>query len=294
MFFFLFGQIDNFSLPTTKHCIFVAEACATIGGMNVYIEYVVLDNFVLDTLLLWAAAKTLHLPFAKWRIALGGAVGTMAAVASVWVDGVWLYLLKAACLLAMCATVAGVGRKLFWYILLTVAYTFGAGGAIVGLFYLLKADFVQGGAFYNMQVPLFVYVLGAVAVGFVCYSTGVYLRQARRIAPHIVAVVVTLHKSYKVSGFCDSGNTVVHNGLPVCFVTKRFGGFADYLAQQTLAHNTVQLSVDTVAGSVNVQAVHATLSACGLTKEVLLALPAAKCATIYNVLLSSEFCGGQP
>lgn len=261
--------------------------------MNVYVEYVVCDNFVLDALLLWAAAVTLKLPVKKWRFVLGGAVGAACAVTSVYLAGVWLYLLKAACLFAMCAVTVGLGKKLFWYILLTVAYTFVAGGAVVGLFNLFHVDYLNAdGAFYEMNVPLFVYVLAAAAVGFLCYSIAVYVKQMKKIAPHIVKIAVTLNKRYDVTGFCDSGNSLSYDGTPVCFVTKKFGGFADYYARQLLERKFVSVPVSTVAGSVIVKAVEATIYACGKQRRVYLALPAEKCQTIYNVLLNSEFCGG--
>ena len=97
--------------------------------MNVYVEYVVLDNFVIDSLLLWAVALTLRIPYKWWRIALGGVVGAACAVVSTFVHGFWLYLLKMACLICMCVVTVGFGKKLFWHILLTVAYTFEIGRA---------------------------------------------------------------------------------------------------------------------------------------------------------------------
>ncbi len=263
------------------------------ASMNVYIEYVICDNLLLDTLLLWAAAVTLKLSVKKWRLALGGAVGAACAVVSVYLSGVWLYLMKVLCLLAMCFAAVGFGKKLFWYILLTVAYTFVAGGAIVGIFYLLKLDILNSnGQFYQMKVPLFVYVLAVVVVGFLCYSIAVYVKQIKKVAPHIVKIIVTLNKNYELTGFCDSGNSLSYEGTPVCFVTKRFGGFADYYARQLLEHKFVNVPVLTVAGSVTVKAVEATVAACGKERKVYLALPVEKCQTAYNVLLNSEFCGG--
>ncbi len=261
--------------------------------MNVYLEYVVADNFVLDTLLLWAAAVTLRLPFKKWRLALGGAVGAACAVVSVYASGLWLFLLKTGCLAAMCLVAAGWGKRFFWYVLLTLAYTFVAGGCIVALFGLFKVSYLDsGGQFYEMRVPLFVYVLAVFFVGFLCYAIALYVRQTKKTSRNLVSVVVTLNKSHKLTGFCDSGNSLTFEGVPVCFVTKRFAGFSDYFAQQLLAKKSVVVPVTTVAGRVNVKAVRAKVTACGKECDVYLALPAEKCNTCYNVLLNSEFCGG--
>ena len=260
--------------------------------MNVYIEYVVLDNFVIDTLLLWLAVVTLKIPYRKFRVALGGAVGAVCAVVSVYITGIFSYLFKTVCLVLMCIVTVGFGKKLFWHILLTTAYTFVLGGAIVGLFNLFKVDYLtQSGEFYQMRVPLFVYVLAVACVGFLCYSIAVYVKQVKKIAPHMTKITVKLDKSYSLSGFCDSGNTLTHEGVPVCFVTKKFAGFTQYFAQQLLTGNTVDVEVTTVTGSTTVKAVKGSIVCDGKERQVYLALPASKCQTLYHVILSNQFIG---
>ena len=262
--------------------------------MNVYIEYVIADNLVIDTLLLWLAAATLRIPYKKYRVFLGGTVGAACAVVSVYITGFWTYLIKTVCLVIMCIVTVGVGKKLFWHILLTTAYTFVLGGAIVGLFNFFKVDYLtENGEFYQMRVPLFVYVLAATLVGFLCYSIAVYVKQVKKIAPHIAKITVKLDKNYNLRGFIDSGNSLTHEGVPVCFVTKKFSGFADYFAKQVLLGNTVEVEVTTVTGSTKVKAVTSEIVMGGISHRVYLALPAQKCQTMYNIVLSNEFCGGE-
>lgn len=259
--------------------------------MNVYLEYVILDNFVIDGLILLAAALTLRLPFRKYRIVLGGFVGAACAVVSVFVGGFWTYLVKTACLVLMCITAVGVGKKLFWYILLTVAYTFTLGGAVTGIFHLLHISYVtENGEFYQTRVPLFVYALAFAVVAFLCYSIVFYVKQARKVAPYLSQIVVTLDKDYRLTGFYDSGNSLIYDGLPVCFVTKRFDGFSDYFAKQTLAGKVCSVEVSTVAGVKRVLAVKANVTANGVTRQAYLALPSDKCSSAsYHVVLSNEF-----
>lgn len=260
--------------------------------MNVYVEYVIVDNLTIDILLLWAAAVTLKLPYKWWRLALGGVVGALCAVLSVFVQGWLVYLVKAACLVAMCLTACGIGKKLLWYILLVTAYTFVLGGAVVAVFHLLKVDYVtENGEFYDLDVPLFVYVLAVFFTAFLTYSAVFYVKQTRKVAPYLTKAKVTFNgKQITVSAFCDSGNTLTHEGVPVCFVTKSFGGFADYFAEQTLLGNTCQIEVVTVTGTQNVVAVNAVVEARGRTVQAYLALPSQKCKTVYNLILSNVFC----
>lgn len=256
-----------------------------------YIEYVIADNLCIDSLLLWAAAVTLKLPYKRWRLLLGGAVGAFCAVVSVFVSGWTVYLVKVLCLVLMCITAVGVGKKLLWYILLVCAYTFVLGGAIIAVFHFFNVGYVtENGEFYNLDVPLFVYVLAVFFTGFLCYAVAFYVKQTRRIAPYLTKAKVFFADEVRaVSAFYDSGNTLAYNGVPVCFVTKTFKGFADYFAQNTLQGKTVSVEVTTVAGTERVAAVTAEVEACGKKIQVYLALPISKCNTPYNLLLSNVF-----
>ena len=260
--------------------------------MNVYVEYVIADNLTVDILLLWAAAVTLKLPYKWWRLILGGIVGALCAVLSVFVQGWLTYLVKLVCLVAMCLTACGIGKKLLWYILLVTAYTFVLGGAIVAIFHFLQVDYVtENGEFYNLDVPLFVYVLAVFFTAFLCYAIVFYVKQTRKIAPYLTRAKVELGGAQTtVSAFCDSGNSLTYNGAPVCFVTKKFNGFADYFAEQTLAGKVCKIEVVTVAGSQYVSAVSAVITVRGHSVNAYLALPYAKCKTTYNLILSNVFC----
>ena len=259
--------------------------------MTVYAEYAFLDNFTMDCLLLFCAAVTLKIPFRRWRLVLGACVGTVSALFSVYVQGFFVYPVKILCLVAMCIVAIGFGKKLFWYILLTLAYTFVTGGAIVGIFNILQVDYVsQNGLMYNMPVPLFVYLLGVALAVFLCYSIAVFVKQSKKVAPYLVKARVKLNKTHDVWGFCDSGNSVTCNGLPVCFVTKKFAGVSEYFAQKILQGECKQVQVVTLSGQKSVNAVPATVTVGQVSKQVYLALPANKCQTRYELLLHGEFC----
>ncbi len=262
--------------------------------MTVYIEYVVLDNLSVDLLLLWASAVTLRYK-CKWhRLLLGATIGTICAVSSVFLMGVLAVLLKTITLVAMCFVVVGWGKQLFWMCLATLAYTFLFGGAIVGIFNLAKIDYnLTNGVVYLSDVPIFVYVLAVLVVAFLCYSIFCYVNNAKKMAPFLVDVVLHLHKDIAVVGFCDSGNSLVFQGLPVCFVTKKHRDVVEFFSTQVLLGKAVHVPVQTIASQSVVVAVRCTISVCGKSCNVLLALPSQKCQTTYHVLLSNEFFGGQ-
>lgn len=261
--------------------------------MVVYIEYAILDNFTMDFFLLFLAAVTLKLPFRRFRIAIASAIGTAFALASANIAGAWRYAANALCLFLMCVTAVGFGKQLFWYILLTLAYTFVAGGAIVGIFNMLNVPYVsQNGLCYQMPVPLFVYFLGMSLVAFLCYSLHMFVKQTSQTASHMKKVRIVLgNKTFFVTGFCDSGNTARCDDIPVCFVTKNFGNVRQYFAAQTLRGQSRQVQVSTLVGSRILPAVKAQILIDGTSSEIFLSLPAEKCKTRYELLLNACFCG---
>lgn len=257
--------------------------------MTVYVEYVVLDNLALDFFILLLSSLTLKYNVKIWRLVISAAAGAACAVVSVYVRGVWLILLKGATLVVMCAVSVGFGKRLFWFAVMTVVYTFVTGGAIVGLFNLFGVEYLSDGA-YRTRVPLFVYVLGVAAVAFLCYSVYAYLGRLKKIAPHMVTVKLILDKVYTLSAFCDSGNTVCQDGVPVCFAVKKFAGLSDCFATKMMQGQTTVVTVSTLTGTKQTIAVAAQIELDGVRSSVLLALPAEKCNAPYNLLLNGCFC----
>lgn len=259
--------------------------------MTVYVEYAFLDNFAMDFLLLFFASVTLKLRFRWWRLILGATVGTVIALITVYLKGIVLYVTKALCLFAMCFVTVGWGKKLFWHILLTLAYTFVTGGAILGIFNLLNVDYAtQNGFYYNATVPLFVYLGAILAVVAICYSLHAFVMQTKQIAPFLQKVVLHLDKAYDMCGFCDSGNSVMQNGVPVCFIAKRNRQIAEYFAAKLLRGETVSIEVQTLTGRKTVVAIESTLEVRGEKYGILLALSPVKGQTQYDVILNSVFC----
>lgn len=263
--------------------------------MVVYVEYVFLDNFSMDCLLLWLALVTLKLPIRWYRVVVGGAVGAICAIVSVYFEGIWLITVKLATLLVMCISVVGWGKRLFWYILLVLAYTFLMGGAIIGIFNLFNVQYIVDGAFvYNGRIPIFLCIFALLFVCFLCYSLHIFVLQSKKVAAYVCRVTVTLQqKSYNVTAFWDSGNTLEHKGLPVCFVTKRFGDISALFSRSIMQGKAESIPVVTVAGQTSVIAMQGTLQLEGKQRAIWLALPKQKCKMPYNVLLNNNLGGSQ-
>lgn len=256
--------------------------------MTVYVEIVLLDNFCLDFFILCASALTLRLKASRLRLFGGAMVGAIGATLSVYISGVFACVVKAAVLVLMCVAVVGFGKKLFWYILATLAYTFVSGGCIVGLFHLFKVPYLNAdGTFYQTNIPLFVYVAALFLVAFGGYALYKYGSDIKKIMPHVVKANLSFGgKTTSVRAFCDSGNTLVYEGAAVCFVVRKIGKFDEYFADCLLHGNVVCVPLCTVAGSTKVCAVPATLTVNGeQSRRVYLALPQSKCPSLYDIII---------
>lgn len=260
--------------------------------MIVYIEYVLLDNFVIDSLLLCATHLTLRQKIRWWRIALSALFGSASAIAITFVNGIWAYLVKLACLVVM--TLIANGKKLLIrYCLIFSAYTALLGGLLIALFYLLQGSIDVGAVItYFNGVPLSLYVLAVVLLCVVAYLVVNYIRQSKRIDAYTARVTVSwADKQYdNVTAYLDSGNSLRQEGLPVCFVMppldKRLKGS---ITDAVLTRRATTIRYTTMAGEVQTVAIRGTISYRGNDFEVLLALSRSKRSAPYTILLNNSF-----
>ncbi len=258
--------------------------------MTVYVEYVIIDNMAFDCLILWAVNSTLRLRGKRWRVILGGVVGTACAFLTVFLKDVWGIVLKTVCLFAMCVTACGFGKKLFWHILLTAAYTFILGGAIIGLFYLFGTDFAAGvNLSYSSEVPIGLYVLGAGIFVFLARAVLSYIRTARHRQPFTKKIkIVCGSVKEEAYGFLDSGNSLRKDGVPVCFAMKSLRKkISREVAEAILKGCAESISLETVTGRQNVFAVKAEITLDNKRYGVYLALSENSSDVEYAVLLNA-------
>lgn len=195
--------------------------------MQVYIEYVIIDNLIMDYLLLKLTCALLQVKSCKFNLVLGAVLGAIIAsfVPLLRVNRAMEFIIK---LILGCA-VALVGAKhksLFGYFKffnLFVLLTFLMGGAILGIYSLLGVDVAD----LNLQKPS----LLPVGINLLCaYLLYVIIK---RISLSVVKklqhstycdVELTAHGStVKLRAFIDSGNTLIDakSGLRVIVTTPR-------------------------------------------------------------------------
>ncbi|MEG1922945.1 MAG: sigma-E processing peptidase SpoIIGA [Clostridia bacterium] len=197
--------------------------------MTVYIEYVLIDNMVIDSILLAITSVTLKEKLCFWRLLCGALFGTITAVILSLItlnSYIGLILKLFVGFLMTLITVEHYTKKLIiQHYLVFLAYTFSMGGVILGLLYLIQANVYNALTLnYTFGVPIGV-IVGGVAVSIalgVKVAKNLYKKRALS-GNRLLPVTVIFDKEYSIVGFHDSGNLVQHNGLPVFFaVGKKF------------------------------------------------------------------------
>lgn len=254
--------------------------------MTVYVEWVILDNMTFDCLVLFAVCKTMRLNARWWHIALGGAVGTACAFLTAFLPPLFTWLVKIACLplMSLCCT----RKRLPLFALLTCGYTFLLGGVIVGLFFLTKTDFSAScGTFsYDLNVPFSLYVVGVLVFSWLIFVIVTYARRSHKTAPFYRTVMLSLAPKRKLVGYVDSGNTLVCDGLPVCFISPDCD-VAKQVQKAVSCGNGSQIALKTAVSTASVCATKCLLSCGGKTTEIFVAV--GQNVTHCQILLNA-FC----
>lgn len=193
--------------------------------MQIVIEYVLLDNFLIDALLLILSQKTLRQPIFKSGIICASAFGAGFAVVSPLIPfgGIWAVLLKFSVALVMSFMVCFSFKKIFLRFLVFSLYTFAFGGALIAIF-----------SFMNVQVYDAMYIgyvstipLGTLLVCGIVFFVGVFrliisIAKRKEWERAVDFGITILGKTKKFRGFVDTGNSLKNSrGLAVVVLAEK-------------------------------------------------------------------------
>lgn len=189
--------------------------------MVVYVEYALLENFLLDGLILYLALKIARGRVRAWRLMIAAAVGAAEAVCFPLLPvPVWCaYLMKALGGLLLSVIVVSKGRPKT-YLFVTVAFfliTFALGGLLTAAYSFFGVEYEEGNGYLVEQAPVALVlaafgIFAAVLVNLSKYFYR-YAKLQKKIAPCTLE-----HGGRKVTwkGLADSGNLLEFEGRPVC------------------------------------------------------------------------------
>ena len=211
--------------------------------MVVYVEYVFIDNFVIDFLLFKTAFAVTGKTVPKIRIVLCSLLGAVFALIYPLITANPLVITAAKILfglfLTFCAAKFNSAKDYAGFTAVFLGLTFLTGGAVIGAFYILGLDYSSEYSIALMALPVFIFT-GAV-VKVVRYL----FRKKDAVAFSAVAEISFCGKTVKVNGFFDTGNAL-YNGLsPVIVVSKKA---IMPIAGVALMKNAAFIRVKTVGG----------------------------------------------
>lgn len=185
--------------------------------MTAYIEYVFLENFLLDGLLLFGACRLTKTRVRYLALALSCVCGGVYALLSPFIRlpiplDILLKFSVGACL---CLLAFGrIKNRKEWgrYAFFCSAFflfTFAVGGFLTAVW-----------SRFPKKIP-FIFVLLAIAVLLFALETffGGMRRKQKAFAYIRNCIIQTGEKQVTARGYLDSGNLAVVNGLPVCFIS---------------------------------------------------------------------------
>lgn len=193
--------------------------------MVVYIEYALLENFVLDCTLLCLACHASKAAFSWKKLCFSGFLGALFALffpflslppfLEVWVKFLFGFVL---CLVVFMPIKRQKdwGRYAFTCCFFFL-FAFGLGGAILALYSAFS--YTQNG--YAITTAPFTLVLCATLL-FTLFLYALIKKwyQKRAVFAHIYNCAIAYkQRRVAVLGFYDSGNFAQKNGTPVCFIT---------------------------------------------------------------------------
>lgn len=213
--------------------------------MIVYIEYVLIDNFVIDYLMLKATFTTTGKRYKKGRLFLCAFLGAIIALVFplIKVHSVILIAIKVLSGILIILISNDYQKKKDFYVhaLLFFGYTFLTGGVIIGVFNILGLNYSSEISIALMVIPVYFVLSACIHVIKFIYRRKDVLRAVYDV--EILAYGIVL----KGRGFLDTGNGLFDGDNPVIFCEKGFAKrfFDGHLGQIKLK----KITVNTVNGS---------------------------------------------
>lgn len=192
--------------------------------MHVYIEYVVIDNLVLNCIILALTKDLLRFKISKKRIFLAASIGTIFALFMPFIQlpNVLFLMLKISVGLCMVSVLKHFASKIEYItvFLVFLSVTFALGGVCFFVLELLGATVLDSNALmYQLDVPMGL-ILGIVFIyGYFLKSLIQNFYKRKRISQFLFDICLKEgDKSHKCRAFLDSGNRLSVENKPVVVV----------------------------------------------------------------------------
>lgn len=190
--------------------------------MEVYIEYVILDNLIIDSILIYLTNLTMRTKINKYRLFTASVVGTIFAIFLPFlkINNIVLIFVKLLVGLFIVLIFSKLKLKdiLLNYIIF-ITYTFMMGGLCFGILYLLNSNVsINGLIVYNFNIPISIIIL-LIFIYFLIMKKFIKYRKNILNLTYPVEIFKD-NKSIKLNGFLDTGNQIYDEfGNPIIVIS---------------------------------------------------------------------------
>ena len=197
--------------------------------MQVYLEYAVLDNLIIDYFLLLSSMYLVGNKIKKLRIFLSAMLGSLVAIVLplFTVNAVVSFFVKIILAIIMVYT-AGEYKSIKGYVLslnVFIFLTFLTGGGVIAILFALNMDYVLVGTeIVNQGLPVSLMIAVSFILSFLIVRVGKSIYRKKQIFPFIrKCEIVAGEKSFPLVGFVDSGNRLYDDkrGCPIVVISKK-------------------------------------------------------------------------
>lgn len=257
--------------------------------MQIIVEYVLLDNFLIDSLLLYLTNKIIKQPINKLGLITASMFGAGFALASpiIPLSEAWGILLKIA-IAGVMVFMSNFSLKKFWVkLLLFVGFTFAFGGTLLAVFSFLGVtvyDSMYIG--YISTLPIGTLLVSAVVFACLAFKVIKSVFVSRKIFDTTCEIIIsTNQKEAKLLGFIDSGN-VLHNseGKSIIVINEEtlknwfspFERMQIMLDKDSFLPNCESLKVSSLGGEYKIKVFDCSVIIKGIKKESALGVAPSK------------------
>lgn len=184
-----------------------------------YIETVILNNYILTFCAVYTAARVTCKRCAFWRMHLACVIGTVAAVFYPFlrVPNAALIFIKIALGLLLCVILFIKTNRFIASSVYFFGFTFLLGGSCFALGFMIYGNY-YGALAFSEHFPLFIVLLSGFAAYFVCALFLRIIKNRDIVSPYLYKGVLTIFgEELDIIGFLDTGNKVFDpiSGSPV-------------------------------------------------------------------------------
>lgn len=212
--------------------------------MEVYIEYVILDNLAVNTLIVLLTVTLLRLRKSKLRVFAASVIGTAFAVAFPFIGkGVFFYKICCATVMVLVYAKYGSVKKFALSFFTFLAVSFLTAGA---LSFMIDGNLDISGSFSTSKQGIIGFtVLASVLAYYLCVQVSAAYKKQLVVTRSLKKIRFGFGgKNYEATAFADTGNCLYDtiDGSPVIVLSKEF-------SKGMISGGERKLTVKTVNGS---------------------------------------------